>query len=333
MSVIITGVLLLNYECFAHDEKGKVLPQGKPSEKEMKVPDVVATVNGVKIKGADFNKIFQNYKKRFAMVGQQFPEENIKEITKTLIEEMINRELLIQNSSKKGIKVSDDELKKEIESIKSKFPNENQFNQMMKSQNITIEDVKNDIKNVMIIKKFIKGEIENKILTDEKAISEYYKNNQSQFVESESVNASHILVKVDKNAGKEVRDAAKKKIDDLLKKIKKGEDFSKLAKENSDDSASGKNGGDLGFFKKGDMVPPFEKAAFSLNKGEISDVVETDFGYHIIKISDKKPGRTVPLSEVHDKLKNFLRSMEVNKKLSEYVASLRKTADIKTVEF
>ena len=106
-----------------------------------------------------------------------------------------------------------------------------------------------------------------------------------------------------------------------------------MAKENSDDKGSGQNGGDLGFFSKGMMVPNFEKAAFSLKKDEVSDVVETEFGFHVIKLIDKKPERTIPLSEVHDKLKNFLKSMEVNKKLSEYLADLRKKADVKIMEF
>lgn len=327
------GVLLSHNNGFTENEKGKAVMNPAVPAKEIKIPDVVATVNGTNISGAEFSKTFQSFKKRLTTMGQQFPEERAKDINKSLIEDMISRELLMQNSKKKGIKISDDELKKEIDTIKSRFPSEDHFNQMIKSQNMTMDDIKTDVRKGITIKKLIKNDIEDKVSVDEKTVEDYYKNNSAQFLEQESVKASHILVKADKNATKEAKEAAKKKIDGLLKKVKGGEDFAKLAKENSDDPGSGQNGGDLGFFGKGMMVPPFEKAAFSLNKVEVSDVVETEFGYHIIKMVDKKPGRTIPLNEVHDKLKDYLKSMEVNKKLSEYITNLRKTAVVKVVEF
>ena len=113
-------------------------------------------------------------------------------------------------------------------------------------------------------------------------------NNPSQFLEMEVVRASHILVMVDKSATKDAKETARKKIDELLQRAKKGEDFANLARANSDDRGSGQRGGDIGFFSKGMMVPNFEKAAFALKKGEIRNVVETEFGYHIIKLTDRK---------------------------------------------
>src|SRR3989338_3019969 len=331
--LVISGFLLSYQDGHAGDNKNKEAPNKTVSEKVEKVPDVVATVNSVKISGVEFSKGLNNYKKRLSMMGQEIPPEHIKEINKAIIDDLVGRELLIQNCNKIGIKITDDELNKELSAIKSRFPNEEQFNHVIKSKNLTIDEVKSDVKKALAIKNLMKNEIEDKISINEKAVDEYYKNNSSKFVEGESVKASHILVNADKSSSKEEKDKARKKIDGLLIRVKKGEDFAKLAKENSDDPGSGQNGGDLGFFGKGMMVPNFEKAAFSLNKGEVSDVVETEFGYHIIKMVDKKPGRTIPLNDVHDKLKDYLKSMEVNKKLSEYIANLRKTADVKVVEF
>ena len=334
LMILAVGGFLLSYQDgYAESGKGKGSPDVKMAEKSEKVPDVVATINGVKISGVEFSKGLQNYKRRLAMMGQEVTPEHSKEINKTIVDDLVNRELLIQNCGKTGIKVSDDELNKEITSIKSKFQTEEQFNQAVKSQNLTIDEVKSDVRKALAIKKLMKNDIEDKIIVDEKAINEYYKNNPDKFIEGESIKASHILLMVDKNAAKDAKETAKKKIDGLLIRVKKGEDFAKLAKENSDDKGSGQNGGDLGFFSKGMMVPNFEKAAFSLKKDEVSEVVETEFGYHIIKLTDKKPSRTIPQSEVHDRLKNFLKSMEANKKVSEYLADLRKKADIKVVEF
>lgn len=334
LAVLVIGGFLLSYQDgYAESGKGKVSPDVKTAEKGEKVPDVVATINGVKISGVEFSKGLQSYKKRLAMMGQEVPLEHAKEINKTIIDDLVSRELLIQNCNKTGIKVSDDEMNKEMATIKSRFQNEEQFNQVIKSQNLTMDEVKSDVRKALAIKKLIKKDVEDKITVDEKAVNEYYKNNSTRFVEGESVKASHILVMVDKNATKDAKETAKKKIDGLLIRVRKGEDFAKLAKENSDDKGSGQNGGDLGFFSKGMMVPNFEKAAFSLKKDEVSDVVETEFGFHVIKLIDKKPERTIPLSEVHDKLKNYLKSMEVNKKLSEYLADLRKKANVKVMEF
>ena len=334
LAVLVIGGFLLSYQdSHAESGKGKGSPDVKTAEKSEKVPDVVATINGVKISGVEFSKGLQSYKKRLAMMGQEVPPEHTKEINKTIIDDLVSRELLIQNCNKTGIKVSDDELNKEMASIKARFQNEEQFNQMIKSQNLTMDDVKSDVRKALAIKKLMRNDIEDKITVDEKAVNEYYKNNPDKFIEGESIKASHILIMVDKNAAKDAKETAKKKIDGLLIRVKKGEDFAKLAKENSDDKGSGQNGGDLGFFSKGMMVPNFEKAVFSLKKDEISEVVETEFGYHIIKLTDKKPSRTIPQSEVHDRLKNFLKSMEANKKVSEYLADLRKKADIKVVEF
>ena len=135
------------------------------------------------------------------------------------------------------------------------------------------------------------------------------------------------------DAPQEEKDVARNKIDDILVKATDGEDFAELAKEFSE-GPSKDNGGDLGCFGRGQMVPPFEEAAFALGEGEISDVVETQFGYHIIKLTGRKPERQIPFEEVEGQIRQSLLDQKINTEVNAWIADLRAnaTVDILKVE-
>lgn len=136
----------------------------------------------------------------------------------------------------------------------------------------------------------------------------YYKAYKEEFTLPEEVSARHILVRVDSQAPAEVRQKAKEKAEHLLKKLKAGADFARLASEVSEDPGSKEKGGDLGFFKKGTMLPEFEKTAFAQKAGELSAIVETQFGFHIIKVEAKKDAVIQPLDKVYENIKEKIRS-------------------------
>ena len=134
-------------------------------------------------------------------------------------------------------------------------------------------------------------------------VAEYYAlHKEDKFTEPEQVRARHILVKVAPDAAAEAKAAARKKAEELLAKVKAGADFAALAKERSDDPGSAAKGGDLGLFPRGRMTPAFEEAAFALQAGGVSDVVETPFGFHVIKVEEHRPGGVKPLAAVHDEI-------------------------------
>ncbi len=187
-------------------------------------------------------------------------------------------------------------------------------------------DKKNDIKeqvdllvNDFISSQYLKKEITDKIVVKEEDMDLYYKTHLDEFKTPEMVKARHILIKVDKSASEEEKKKAKEKAEDIFKKIKSGEDFSKLASEFSDDPGSKKKGGDLGFLPKGKTVPSFEKAAFSLKVGEVSDIVETNFGYHIIKVEDKKEASQEPFEKVREKVRKKAMDEFTKSKVSEFL--------------
>jgi peptidyl-prolyl cis-trans isomerase C len=159
-------------------------------------------------------------------------------------------------------------------------------------------------------------------------VAEYYKGHPEQFQAPERVQASHILVKVEDGAAPEAKAAAKKKIEGIQQKLKAGGDFGALAAENSD-CPSKERGGDLGFFTKGQMVPEFEAAAFALKPGEVSGIVETKFGFHIIKCTEHSQAGATPLPEVKDRLRTFLENGDKRDLLQKKIAALRQASQIK----
>ncbi len=157
----------------------------------------------------------------------------------------------------------------------------------------------------ILAQELLRRELSNVAVTDEDMES-YYKANMDTFKQPEMVRARHILIKVDKSASEEEKAKAKEKAEGILKRIKAGEDFAKLAKEYSDDPGSKANGGELGFFARGRMVEPFEEAAFALKPGEVSGVIQTDFGFHIIKVEEKKAAGVEPFEEAKEKVRSQL---------------------------
>jgi peptidyl-prolyl cis-trans isomerase C len=146
-------------------------------------------------------------------------------------------------------------------------------------------------------------------------------------MQPEQVNASHILVTVNTDDDEKTKKEKREKLENILKDIRNGASFSENASLYSDCPSKSK-GGNLGFFKKGDMVKPFSDVAFSMPKGEVSDIVETRFGYHIIKVLDKKETDTIPFEEAQKNIVSYLEGMEKNNIINEYLTNLRMEANI-----
>jgi peptidyl-prolyl cis-trans isomerase C len=182
-----------------------------------------------------------------------------------------------------------------------------------------IEEKLKDLKKRLIVESFLKKKVETESQVSDADLQKFYEANKEKFKTGEQIRASHILVKTEKEAK------------DVLTQIKAGGNFEELAKKYSVDSSSAK-GGDLGWFGKGSMVPVFEKAAMSLKEGQVSDVVKSDFGFHIIKLTGKRPAGIRPLDEVKDQIKGAImpsKQQEIFQKIKE---DLKKNAKITVKE-
>jgi peptidyl-prolyl cis-trans isomerase C len=193
--------------------------------------------------------------------------------------------------------------------------------------NLTEASIKEKLERDLTLKKLIDDEVAPGVKLSDIEIRAFYDNNPEAFKQPERVKASHILIKVDPQADASQKAEAKKKIDLVQAKLQKGEDFGALAKEYSD-GPSGPEGGDLGYFTRGQMVKPFEDAAFAMKPGEVSGVVETKFGYHLIKVTDRKPETTMSYDEVKARLEEFLKQRKIQEEINVYVKRLEEKAKI-----
>ncbi len=186
-----------------------------------------------------------------------------------------------------------------------------------------------DMTNALLAQEFMRENVESKVKVTDKEVKEYYEKHKKEFTQPAQVRARHILVKVPADADKKAWEDARKKAEMIREKAVKGEDFAKLAQQYSEDPGSKGRGGDLGYFSKGRMVPEFEKAAFALKKGEISQPVKTTFGYHIIKVEDIKPSRQQSFKDVQQKIRQQLTREKQRKIREEIVSKLEKKYPVK----
>ena len=234
---------------------------------------------------------------------------------KNILNQLIDYELLYQQAQKEKVKISNDEINLEIYKIKDNFTTPEEFDEALKANNITLVRLKDDIERQLMINSVLK-ETRNQVSISDEELLEYYNENKESLLEPEQVHARHILVETEEEANI------------LLLQLKEGlTDFAELAKEKSI-GPSAPSGGDLGFFTRGQMVKEFEDAAFSLEQGEISDVVQTEFGYHIIKCEEKKEEYSPTFEEAKERISNTLSSQRENEAISTLISKLREEAAI-----
>jgi foldase protein PrsA len=206
------------------------------------------------------------------------------------LDTLIAEKIVELESDKKDLTVKDSEIEEELESIKESYGGEEAFNEALTSSGASLDSVKKNVESFLLTEKLLKDRVS---ISDDQ-ITEYFEANKDSFAQEEQVQASHILVEDEKTA-KEVKD----KLDD-------GGDFAELAKEYSTDTSNAESGGELGFFAKGEMVTEFDDKAFAMKKGEISEPVKTEFGYHIIKVTDKKDAKEAVLDDHKEEIKDIL---------------------------
>lgn len=291
-----------------------------PAPVPAQLPEVVARVNGEDISRADFERALQNMEAR---AGGPVPADQRDRIYRDLLDQLVGYALLTQETKSRNVVVPDADVDARISQIRGQFPSEEAFEQMLTERTLTMEQMRADARQDMAVAKMINDEVESKVAVTPEQVTDFYAKNPDQFLEPERVRASHILISIPENADAAARAEARQKAEQILKDVTAGQDFGALAKEHSQDPGSAVNGGDLGFFQQGQMVGPFNDAAFSLAPGSTSDLVETNFGYHIIRVAEKEPGRTVPLDDVRPQVEQYLQNVTREEQTDAFVAALK----------
>jgi peptidyl-prolyl cis-trans isomerase C len=302
----------------------------KPETKQAKAPtDTVARIGKTSISRAELDRAMSVLTAQNRLPASDTPEGR-KQAESTALDQLIFAELIYQE----GLKTPPADLDKQIDfkmsQNKGRFGTPAEFEEAMKSAGVTEKDLTEITRKDIVISNYIEKKIASTITVSDDDVKNFYNENKEQLKEEPQVKASHILIGVDATASAEVKQKAKEKAEALLKEIKGGKDFAEAAKANST-CPSKEQGGDLGFFGKGQMVPQFEQAAFAMKPGEISTVVETQFGYHIIKVTDKKDGEAPKLEEIKDKIATFLKGQRTQKAVFDFVTNLRKEAKVEVL--
>ncbi|MFB3163276.1 peptidylprolyl isomerase [Neobacillus sp. 179-J 1A1 HS] len=228
------------------------------------------------------------------------------------VEQLIADKIVASEAKKEKVTITDKELNEEVDKLKESYGGEEVFNQMLESNNTTVDALKDDLKNYLTIRKLLEPQIK---ITDEE-LQTYFDENKDSFGEAEQVKASHILV-ADEATAKEIK-----------QKLADGADFAELAKEYSTDEGTKENGGELGFFAKGTMVTEFDDVAFTLPVNEISDPVKTDYGYHIIKVEEKKEAKEANFDDSKKEIKETLIQQKMETEYSTWLEEKKKDYDI-----
>ena len=257
----------------------------------------------------------------------QFKEskDNDDKIKQEVISYMIDNEVVYQQAQKDKIKVTDDEVNQKYSQIEKMLDTNQEYKKLLDDAGVDEDYLKETIKKDLAVQKY-RENFEQDLKVTDKEVEKYYKEHKDEFKE-ESVEAYHILVSTLDDNNKPVDDSKKEelksKAESLLKEIKNGGDFEKIAKENSDDKSSGKKGGYLGYFTKDSKNAQFTKEAFKLEKGQVSSVFETPFGYEIVKVTNKKTEQ----KSLEDSREEIVNRILADKYLDQ-VNSLREKSDV-----
>lgn len=321
--------------------------------------NALVTVNGDAITKSQYEKAFDMVagNSMFAQMGidvkkdpNSFLHLMIKE---RVMNELIIKKLLDQEIEKRHIKVSKEDMDKQLKVIIDKVGSKEKFNELLKQNGVSTAQFKKDLADEVKIQKLV--ETLAVVSISDNDAKKFYQANSDKFKNPDRVRASHILVSANTeelkakltatDEGKNLTDEQintevkkqmaelKAKANKLLAEVKKDpKSFAKIAKENSDDIQSGKQGGDLGFFGKEEMVEPFSKAAFSMKPNTVSDIVETPYGYHIILVTDRQKAGLEPFDNVKDDIKEFLTNQEKVKVLQQFIDTLKNKSKIEYID-
>ena len=301
--------------------------QEPPKPMPAELPDVLARVNGQEVKKSDFDLLVRNIE----LSRGPIPTERRDEVLRAALNQLVEYTLLQQEAKNRKVTVSDAEVNERIKQMQGQFPTEEAFKKALSARDMSIDRLRDDARVDMVITRMVEDEVATAQPPTDAECKDYYDKNPDKFKLGEAVRASHILILADEKADEATKKKARAQIEAVNKRVKAGEDFAQLAKEHSQDGSAAQ-GGDLDFFGRGRMVPPFEQAAFALKPGEVSDIVTTQFGYHIIKVTERRTESTVPFDDqLQERLRQILTEQKKQEKAASFVASLKQKSKIEVL--
>ncbi len=296
---------------------------------EQLVDRVVVVVNQEIITQSEFDALFQpiylQYQNTYQ--GNELTDK-LNEVRKKLLNQLIEDKLVLQEARKLGVEVSDNEVDERLGEFKKQFSGQS-FDEMLKTQNVKIKTIKDRIRDQISIQKLHYVEIQRKVVVSPIEIKKFYEDHPDLFIDKEKIKVWVIAIPKNPDAIRTgtMDETAKKKAELVLKELKKGKDFSEVAKNESRD-AHAKDGGLIGYIARGDMIGKIDEVLFRLKDNDITDVLESEQGYHIFKVADHQMGKTLTLEESRDRIHDMLYRQKANERFQAWMEELKKSAYI-----
>ncbi len=310
------------------------------------VPKVVARVNGVPLTSKILQRELFAFRFQSKQNGKEIKPEEEYSIARELLKLVVARELVVQKTKKLGITITDKRIDIQLKNIEDQFPSHESFINALAFQHMNIASLKEKIQRTLLEDELMRQEIAPKVKVRDKTIKKYYDDNKARFTKPVMYRVSHILtttlrpaVKAEDKASqnkaarltKMINTEAKEKINLIIKKIHAGENFSDLAKKYSEDKVSKESGGSLGELHPDSTIPEISAEMIKLNEGETSGIIQSEFGYHILKLEEIMPSRLIPFPETKTDIMNLLLKLETHKLFTTYVEDLGNHATIEVL--
>lgn len=298
----------------------------KPKPVPAQLPEVVARVNGESISRDEFEQAVRDFESRS---GPVMPDTRDR-VYRGVLDDMIAFRLLSGELKNRKIEVPATELDVAMRELRGRFANDSAYRQALAEQKMTQEQLRERTRTTLMINELLEQELAKGVSVKPSEVATFYEQNPARFQQPEAVRVSHILIGVAPDASEAQRAAAKTRAESVAKQARGGANFAALARKFSND-ASRERGGDLGFIVRGQAQPPFEQAAFALAPGEVSDPVQTTYGYHVIKGTEKRPAQTVPFGQAAAQVEEYLLEQRRQEQARAFVERLKTSGKVEVL--
>lgn len=300
------------------------------AQAQMHAYGLAAKVNGVGISNQTLEYSFQEYlREQGQNIAAMRHPGRVKVLRRETLDLLIDQELAWQAAQRARVLATDEEVTEAVDRMRAQFRSAQVFVSRLAIEGYSEASYREHIKRLVSAQKYLDA-VAATVQVTEREVHDFYTANLDKFRAPEQIRVRHILLRVAPDATDEDRQAARKRLTAILDELRRGGDFAALATRHSDDGSAAR-GGDLGYFPRGGMVPPFEQAAFALQVGEVSGIVETPFGLHLIELEDRRPARLVSEAEARQQILDYLRREKSRAAVDTELQRLRSGAEIEVL--
>ncbi len=325
-----TLVILFVILCLTNFQTLRISTVSAADGAQQLVDRVIAVVNDEPITQSELEQVFIPIHEQLAQAYQGYElTQKMNETRQKLLNQLIEDHLVLQQAKKLGVDVSERDVEERLEEFKKQMPQGQDFNQLAKAQGVNVKGLRKRIRDQLAIQRLHFMEVQRKVLVSPAEVEQYYHEHENDFIDREKIKVWGITIEKGREAIQKgaVDEAAKKRIEKVLKELQKGKDFSEMARMESQD-AHAKDGGLIGSVARGDMIEKIDQVLFALPDNQISEILETERAYHIFKVAERTPSQKISLEETREQIQSLLYRQKANVRFEAWMEELKRSAFI-----